>query len=137
MSAPIAQTKMTTLTTDDPDLDKAADKAADKATDNTIDLTPPDPFGDWDVDPEPDGWDEELPAAQINEDIDGDDEDDEIADEDDSGGFMGDDQGMSTIEYALGCVAAAALGALLYLVVTSDTVESALSGIFERALNTQ
>ena len=29
------------------------------------------------------------------------------------------------------------LGALLYLVVTSDTVESALSGIFERALNTQ
>ena len=48
-----------------------------------------------------------------------------------------DDRGMSTIEYALGCVAAAALGALLYLVVTSDTVESALSGIFERALNTQ
>ncbi|WP_297008958.1 DUF4244 domain-containing protein [uncultured Corynebacterium sp.] len=52
-------------------------------------------------------------------------------------GFLGNDLGMSTIEYALGCVAAAALGALLYLVVTSDTVESALSGIFERALNTQ
>ncbi|WP_367116719.1 DUF4244 domain-containing protein [uncultured Corynebacterium sp.] len=48
-----------------------------------------------------------------------------------------DDRGMSTIEYALGCVAAAALGALLYTVVTSDTVEQALSGIFERALNTQ
>lgn len=46
-----------------------------------------------------------------------------------------DEDGMSTIEYALGCVAAAALGALLYTVVTSDAVESALSGIFERALN--
>lgn len=46
-----------------------------------------------------------------------------------------DESGMSTIEYALGCVAAAALGALLYMVVTSDSVESALSGIFERALN--
>ena len=46
-----------------------------------------------------------------------------------------DERGMSTIEYALGCVAAAALGALLYTVVTSDTVEQALSGIFERALN--
>ena len=45
-----------------------------------------------------------------------------------------DESGMSTIEYALGCVAAAALGALLYTVVTSDAVESALSGIFERAL---
>lgn len=46
-----------------------------------------------------------------------------------------DEGGMSTIEYALGCVAAAALGALLYTVVTSGAVESALSGIFERALN--
>lgn len=48
-----------------------------------------------------------------------------------------DDRGMSTVEYALGCVAAAALGALLYTVVTSDTVEQALSGIFDRALNTK
>ena len=48
-----------------------------------------------------------------------------------------DDKGMSTVEYALGCVAAAALGALLYTVVTSDTVEQALSGIFDRALNTK
>lgn len=48
-----------------------------------------------------------------------------------------DDRGMSTIEYALGCVAAAALGALLYLVVTSDAVESALTSIFQRALETE
>ena len=40
-----------------------------------------------------------------------------------------------TTAYALGCVAAAALGALLYTVVTSDTVENALQGIFERALH--
>lgn len=46
-----------------------------------------------------------------------------------------DESGMSTIEYALGCVAAAALGALLYTVVTSDAVESALTAIFERALS--
>nr|WP_291479784.1 DUF4244 domain-containing protein [Corynebacterium sp.] len=50
---------------------------------------------------------------------------------------LGDDRGMSTIEYALGCVAAAALGALLYLVVTSDAVEGALTSIFQRALDTQ
>ena len=48
--------------------------------------------------------------------------------------YFSDERGMSTIEYALGCVAAAALGALLYTVVTSDTVEQALSGIFEKAL---
>jgi len=51
--------------------------------------------------------------------------------------LLGDEFGMSTIEYALGCVAAAALGALLYLVVTSDSVEAALTGIFERALETE
>lgn len=50
---------------------------------------------------------------------------------------LADDRGMSTIEYALGCVAAAALGALLYMVVTSDSVEAALTGIFERALETK
>lgn len=118
---------MTTLTADEADVADVAD------------LTPPDPFGDWDTDtdPDPDDWGEELPAAQINDDLDEPDESEDDLENDDSGGFLGDDRGMSTIEYALGCVAAAALGALLYLVVTSDTVESALSGIFERALNTQ
>ena len=46
-----------------------------------------------------------------------------------------DERGMSTVEYALGTVAAAAFGALLYTIVTSDTVEQALTSIFERALN--
>lgn len=41
----------------------------------------------------------------------------------------------STRAYALGTVAAAAFGALLYTIVTSDAVEQALTGIFTRALN--
>lgn len=46
-----------------------------------------------------------------------------------------DERGMSTVEYALGTVAAAAFGALLYTIVTSDAVEQALTGIFTKALN--
>ncbi|MBU8807965.1 DUF4244 domain-containing protein [Mycolicibacterium goodii] len=47
-----------------------------------------------------------------------------------------DDSGMSTVEYALGTIAAAAFGAILYTVVTGDSVVSALSNIISRALNT-
>ena len=50
---------------------------------------------------------------------------------------VGNDDAMSTIEYALGCVAAAGLGALLYTVVTGDDVAEALSAIFTRALKTK
>lgn len=46
------------------------------------------------------------------------------------------DDGMSTAEYAIGTIAAAAFGAVLYTVVTGDSVVSALTGIVERALNT-
>ncbi|WP_420824711.1 DUF4244 domain-containing protein [Streptomyces spiramenti] len=45
------------------------------------------------------------------------------------------DAGMSTAEYAIGTVAAAGLAAVLYQVVTSDTVSSALRGLVERALD--
>lgn len=45
------------------------------------------------------------------------------------------DRGMSTAEYAVGTVAACAFGAVLYKVVTSAAVRSALSGLVERALN--
>jgi hypothetical protein len=45
-----------------------------------------------------------------------------------------DDQGMSTVEYAIGTVAAAAFGALLYTVVTGDSILAALTGLVERAL---
>jgi hypothetical protein len=46
-----------------------------------------------------------------------------------------DDHGMSTVEYAIGTVAAAAFGALLYTVVTGDSILTALTGIVERALS--
>ncbi|MEJ5918940.1 MULTISPECIES: DUF4244 domain-containing protein [unclassified Corynebacterium] len=46
------------------------------------------------------------------------------------------DDGMSTVEYALGTIAAAAFGALLYTVVTGGDITDALTGIIERALNT-
>jgi hypothetical protein len=47
-----------------------------------------------------------------------------------------DESGMSTVEYAIGTVAAAAFGAILYTVVTGDSVVSALTNIITKALNT-
>jgi hypothetical protein len=47
-----------------------------------------------------------------------------------------DDAGMSTVEYAIGTIAAAAFGAILYTVVTGDSVVTALTNIINRALNT-
>jgi hypothetical protein len=46
-----------------------------------------------------------------------------------------DDDGMSTVEYAIGTIAAAAFGALLYTVVTGDSILTALTGLVERALS--
>ncbi len=45
-----------------------------------------------------------------------------------------DDSGMSTAEYAIGTIAAAAFGALLYTVITGDSILGALTAIVERAL---
>ena len=50
--------------------------------------------------------------------------------------FAVDDDGMSTVEYAIGTIAAAAFGAILYTVVTGDSIVSALTNIINRALNT-
>ncbi|GAB7067910.1 DUF4244 domain-containing protein [Mycobacterium hodleri] len=47
-----------------------------------------------------------------------------------------DDSGMSTVEYAIGTIAAAAFGAILYTVVTGDSIVNALTNIITRALNT-
>lgn len=47
-----------------------------------------------------------------------------------------DDTGMSTVEYAIGTIAAAAFGAILYTVVTGDSIVAALTNIINRALNT-
>lgn len=47
-----------------------------------------------------------------------------------------DEDGMSTVEYAIGTIAAAAFGAILYTVVTGDSIVTALTNIIARALNT-
>ncbi len=49
----------------------------------------------------------------------------------------GDESGMSTVEYAIGTIAAAAFGAILYTVVTGHSIVSALTNIIGRALNTK
>ena len=44
------------------------------------------------------------------------------------------DEGMSTIEYAMGSLAAAALAGVLYMVVTSNGVSDAIEGVITDAL---
>ena len=44
------------------------------------------------------------------------------------------DEGMSTAEYAIGTIAAAAFAAVLYAVVRGDGVVNALTSIVQRAL---
>lgn len=45
------------------------------------------------------------------------------------------DDGMSTIEYAMGSLAAAALAAVLYMVIKGDGVVDAIEGIITDALS--
>ncbi|WP_305802134.1 DUF4244 domain-containing protein [Nocardia alni] len=46
------------------------------------------------------------------------------------------DDGTSTVEYAVATVAAAAFGAVLYTVITGDSIVNALTRIIDKALNT-
>jgi Flp pilus assembly pilin Flp len=46
-----------------------------------------------------------------------------------------DDSGMSTVEYAVGTVAAAAFAAVLYSILSGDSVVNALTGLVQRALS--
>ena len=46
-----------------------------------------------------------------------------------------DDDGMSTIEYAMGSLAAAALAAVLYTVINGNSVTQAIQNIITTALN--
>ena len=48
--------------------------------------------------------------------------------------MLRDDAGMSTVEYAIGCIAAAAFAAVLYAVVSGDSVVTALTQLVQRAL---
>lgn len=51
--------------------------------------------------------------------------------------LMVEEDGMSTVEYAIGTIAAAAFGAILYSVVTGDSIVAALTNIINRALSTR
>ena len=51
--------------------------------------------------------------------------------------FAVDETGMSTVEYAIGTIAAAAFGAILYSVVTGDSIVGALTNLISRALSTR
>ncbi|MCB1266126.1 MAG: DUF4244 domain-containing protein [Mycobacterium sp.] len=51
--------------------------------------------------------------------------------------LLADEAGMSTVEYAIGTIAAAAFGAILYSVVTGDSVVGALTNLISRALSTR
>ncbi len=44
------------------------------------------------------------------------------------------EDGMTTVEYAIGTLAAVAFAGVLLKVLTSDAVQAALSGIVQRAL---
>jgi hypothetical protein len=46
-----------------------------------------------------------------------------------------DDAGMSTVEYAIGTVAAAAFAAVLYAVVSGESIVTALTELVQRALS--
>lgn len=48
---------------------------------------------------------------------------------------IGDNDGMSTVEYAIGTVAAAAFAAVLYTVVTGSSVLSGLGSLVNKAMS--
>jgi uncharacterized membrane protein YccC len=48
-------------------------------------------------------------------------------------GIMADDSGMSTVEYAIGTLAAAALGLVLYSLITGGWVQDLLRALLLRA----
>lgn len=51
--------------------------------------------------------------------------------------FLLADDGMTTVEYCLGLLAAAALAVVLYAVVTSDDVLNGITSIVQRAFKVQ
>jgi len=45
-----------------------------------------------------------------------------------------DDEGMSTVEYAIGLIAAAAFAGLLFVIINAPAVMGALTGLIQRSL---
>ena len=48
---------------------------------------------------------------------------------------LSDERGMTTVEYAVGTIAAAAFAAILYKVVRSNAVQEGLSSLIQSALS--
>jgi Flp pilus assembly pilin Flp len=48
---------------------------------------------------------------------------------------MKDERGMTTVEYAMGTVAAAGLGGMLIKLLTSETVRNLIWGLFSKAIS--
>ncbi len=59
-----------------------------------------------------------------------------LADNMDAGEGTHNDAGMSTVEYAVGTVVAAAFAAVLYKIVTGDSVIAGLTALVNSALHT-
>lgn len=51
--------------------------------------------------------------------------------------FRAREDGMSTAEYAIGTIAAAAFAAVLYAVVTGDSIVTGLTSLIQQALSVQ
>ncbi|GHH49834.1 DUF4244 domain-containing protein [Lentzea cavernae] len=49
--------------------------------------------------------------------------------------LLDDDSGMSTVEYAIGTLAAAAFAGLLYVILTSDFLQNQVRELIQRALS--
>ena len=55
----------------------------------------------------------------------------------DGGAGRGPEEGATTVEYAIGTIAAAGFAGLLIVILKSDTVRAALESIIQEALNTR
>lgn len=57
--------------------------------------------------------------------------------DDDTGGLGDPEEGATTVEYAIGTIAAAGFAGLLIVILKSDTVRAALESVIKEALNTR
>ena len=57
--------------------------------------------------------------------------------DDDTSGLGDPEEGATTVEYAIGTIAAAGFAGLLIVILKSDTVRAALESVIREALNTR
>ena len=79
---------------------------------------------------------EQPPPAAVMEEMEGGEPGQSVAPPGPATAPPGVDAGMSTVEYAVGTVVAAAFAAVLYKIVTGDSVIAGLTNLINTALNT-